>query len=94
MTIDAVDSEWPIGSDADDDAFIDLIEKAIRGMDTEYFDRLRQAIAARTLLLLLPEERRQRMAVLGTAGRLLLQAPGGEIDLGCGNAMHLFRSRA
>ena len=94
VTIDAVDSEWPIGSDADDDAFIDLIEKAIRGMDTEYFDRLRQAIAARTLLLLLPEERRQRMAVLGTAGRLLLQAPGGEIDLGCGNAMHLFRSRA
>ena len=93
MTIDAVDSNWPLGGDAEDEAFVQLTENAIRNMDTAYFDRLRQAIAARTLLLLLPEERRQRLAVLGTAGRLLLQAPGGEIDLGCGNAMHLFRSR-
>jgi hypothetical protein len=93
VTIDAVDAEWPLGSDAEDEAFVQLTERAIRGMDTEYFDRLRQAIASRTLLLILPEERRQRLAVLGTTGRLLLQAPGGEIDLGCGNAMSLFRSR-
>jgi hypothetical protein len=62
-------------------------------MDLEYFDRLRQGIAARTLLLILPELRMQRMAVLGGAGRLLLNAPGGEIDLGSGNAMHLYRHR-
>jgi hypothetical protein len=93
VTIDAVDSDWPIGSEVDDQAFVQLTEKAIRGMDTEYFDRLRQAIASRTLLLILPEERSQRLAVLGTTGRLLLKAPGGEIDLGCENAMHLFRSR-
>ena len=93
VTIDAVDSNWPLGGDAEDEAFVQLTENAIRNMDTAYLDRLRQSIAARTLLLILPEERRQRLAVLGTAGRLLLQAPGGEIDLGGGNAMHLFRSR-
>ena len=51
------------------------------------------AVASRRVLVGRPEGRRQRLGVLGATGRLLLQAPGGEIDLGCGNAMSLYRSR-
>lgn len=93
VTVDALDPKWPIASESDEQRYATLAEQSIRGMDAEYFDRLRQGIAAGTLLLILPELRMERMAVLGAAGRLLLNAPGGEIDLGSGNAMHLYRHR-
>ncbi|MAD20430.1 MAG: hypothetical protein CMJ52_09745 [Planctomycetaceae bacterium] len=93
VTVDALDPEWPIPSESDERRYASLAERAIRGMDVAYLDRLRQGVAARTLLLILPEQRAERMAVLGAAGRLLLDAPGGEIDLGSGNAMHLYRHR-
>ncbi|MBQ72903.1 MAG: hypothetical protein CMJ67_08365 [Planctomycetaceae bacterium] len=81
LTVDAIIDQWPIGAEAAPEALTKLIEVAIRRMDREYFDRLRDGIEKGTLFLLLPERADQRNAVLGAAGRLLERAPGGGIDL-------------
>ena len=81
LTIDAIIDDWPVGLDAAPEALTKLIDAAIRRMDREYFDRLRDGIEKGTLFLLLPERVDQRNAVLGAAGRLLERAPGGGIDL-------------
>jgi hypothetical protein len=90
VTIDTMVDEWPEGR-AELGA---KIENAIRAMDPEYFQRLREALREGILALLLPRLEIHRSLVLKTARKVLGQVPGEEkIDLEGPRVLNIYRGR-
>ncbi|MEE2972612.1 MAG: hypothetical protein VX672_05760 [Planctomycetota bacterium] len=92
VTIDALTDNWPVGDDATSERLSAVTEAAVRSMDPAYFRRLRGGIEDGILMMLLPERTAERRIVLQSAGRLLLRAPGGGVDLSDSRVLRLHRT--